>query len=65
MSSILCPTCPLCGGEPDPGLKTITWPHQAFCRNEKCNVFNWDATQTTQWNLAHVTVHDMDEWGKS
>lgn len=46
--SLLCPTCPVCGGEPGPVLGAAT----AFCANGECRALQWDMTVSAQDNLA-------------
>jgi len=59
---IKCARCPMCGGPPDKDLATVIGPWQWFCPNPDCDAFNWNATQTLDWNLTHATVHRMPDW---
>lgn len=54
--TILCPTCPLCGGPPHQEL-LITWPDQAWCANDDCAALCWNAASSLDDNLMDSRAH--------
>jgi hypothetical protein len=55
---IVTPVCIGCGSEPS-DLSQFTWPTQAWCEVDACEVLTWNATLTAEQNRAQAKYVDL------